>query len=509
MFVKSLHRFGRRKFLVGSFKTLALALAAGYVAFPQSIEASRALLDENNRPDAGDIFRILKILRRSGFEFSEVFIERRIRRVIDVLDNEVQSDAATVSEGTALRIRTGTEQFEVSVDGFLKTEIKDAARALAGKHRREKTGKRPERLADTPTQRTGIFPLRTRLDTVTDNARMELIHRAYNAANASTNLKKSIRIVYTEQLRHIVVANTLGHFRSDAQPEFELDIQVRSHAGKRPGTGRRRIATRNQRAIFRDPTIEDFAREAVESSVHHSIAGVFPDTRLPVILAAGSGAKLFQSIVAPAVSGLNTDRFYFSSALDHKIASAVLTLVDNGTIQNAVGSVGVDDEGTYSRRTSIIEQGVLKDFLLDRATAEQLNRTPSGNFRRAGYGAHPVISTTNLRILPGQDDPVEILRDTPRGIYCKVLSDGDLDPRTGIFRIPVQEAFEIKNGMIRSGLRDGYITGDISDVLRGVDRVANNLLTEPGRSSADQRISTTFGGPAIRIQGLKVSPTPR
>jgi TldD protein len=200
----------------------------------------------------------------------------------------------------------------------------------------------------------------------------------------------------------------------------------------------------------------------------------------------------------------------FSGRIGERVAAEGVTVIDDGTLPGRRGSLNVDDEGTPTGRTVLIENGVLCGYLQDRLNARLMNMKPTGNGRRESYAHLPMPRMTNTFMLAGPDDPAEILRSVARGIYAVSFSGGQVDITSGKFVFSANEAYRIEDGRIGAPLKGATLIGNGPDVLTRVRRIGNDLALDRGVGTCGkdgQSVPVGVGMPTLRIDGLTVGGT--
>ena len=217
-----------------------------------------------------------------------------------------------------------------------------------------------------------------------------------------------------------------------------------------------------------------------------------------VIFHEACGHSLEATSVAPGSS-------VFVGKLGQKIASDLVTAVDDATIPNAWGSINIDDEGTPTQRKVLIENGVLKNYMVDKFGGRRMGMPSNGASRRENYKFIPTSRMSNTLILNGKSTEEEIIAATPYGLYAKKMGGGSVHPTTGEFNFSVDEAYLIENGKIGKQVKGAKLVGHGADILPNIDMVGNNMAYVCGMcGSVSGHIPTTVGQPAIRVKELTV-----
>jgi TldD protein len=200
----------------------------------------------------------------------------------------------------------------------------------------------------------------------------------------------------------------------------------------------------------------------------------------------------------------------FSGMIGQRVASPGVTVVDDGTLVDRRGSISIDDEGTASSRTVLIEDGILKGYLFDRLNARLMKTRPTGNGRRQSYANQPLPRMTNTFMLAGTHSPEEILRSVKRGIYAVNFGGGQVDITSGKFVFSATEAYLVENGRIGQAVKGATLIGNGPDVLTKVAMIGNDLKLDDGVGTCGkdgQSVPVGVGQPTLKIDGLTVGGT--
>ena len=200
----------------------------------------------------------------------------------------------------------------------------------------------------------------------------------------------------------------------------------------------------------------------------------------------------------------------FSGRVGERVAAPGVTVIDDGTIADRRGSLNVDDEGNRPGRTVLIEDGILRGYLQDRLNSGLMGMAPTGNGRREGYSSIPLPRMTNTFMLAGQDDPEEIVRSVPRGLYAKHFGGGQVDITSGKFVFSMSEAWKIENGKLAYPVKGATLIGNGPDELTRVTMIGNDMRMDTGVGTCGkdgQSVPVGVGQPTLRIEGLTVGGT--
>ncbi|MBO0748280.1 MAG: TldD/PmbA family protein, partial [Acidimicrobiaceae bacterium] len=278
-------------------------------------------------------------------------------------------------------------------------------------------------------------------------------------------------------------------------------------------TGRESIGSTIGFELFDKHAVDELARAAASRALAKLAARPAPSGTLPVVIKQGSGGVLFHEACG---HGLEADHIQknvsvFAGRVGEQVASPLVTLIDDGTMAPEWGTIGIDDEGHPAARNVLIEDGVLTDYMWDFLRARKENRVSSGNGRRESYQHLPMVRMTNTYVLAGTEDPDEIVRQTPHGVYVAQLGGGQVNTATGDFVFGMTEAYLIEDGRITTPLRDANLIGNGPDVLRNIDAIANDFaMGSPGTCGKNgQGVPVGDGQPTLRVTAMTIGGTAR
>ena len=246
---------------------------------------------------------------------------------------------------------------------------------------------------------------------------------------------------------------------------------------------------------------------AAKQAVTMAGAGYCPAGVMPVAIAGGFGGVIFHEACAHSLEAtfVAYGRSKFAGKLGQQIANPKLTAIDDGTIPNGWGSVNIDDEGHPGQRNVLIENGVLKSYMIDRMGGRRLDMAPTGNARRQSYAYTPTSRMTNTFLAPGQDRDEDIIGSIEYGLYAKEMGGGSVNPVTGEFNFAVDEGYMIRKGKICEPVRGACLVGEGTQILMDIDMVGSGLEMGQGMcGSSSGSVPTSVGQPLIRVSSITV-----
>jgi TldD protein len=275
-------------------------------------------------------------------------------------------------------------------------------------------------------------------------------------------------------------------------------------------TGYQPVAATRGFEHLTEERISAAAAGAANQALTKLLAVPAPSGELPVVLAGGSGGILFHEACG---HGLEADHILkeasvYAGRVGELVASELVTLVDDGTVEGEWGFYAIDDEGRPADRNVLIENGVLTDYMWDFLRARKEGRASSGNGRRQSYQHLPMVRMTNTFLMPGTHTPEEIIASTKRGVYVAQLGGGQVNTTTGDFVFGMTSAFMIEDGQITSPLRDCNLIGNGPEVMRRVDAVAADFSMTPGTCGKNgQSVPVGTGQATMRLTGVTIGGT--
>jgi TldD protein len=319
-----------------------------------------------------------------------------------------------------------------------------------------------------------------------------------------------VDIEYYDHMKRRVIANSDGVRIENDIPLIMLVINVLAEKNGVRHRGRKRLSAHQGFEFFDQIDVREEARIAAAEAVTMLDAGPSPSGQMPVVLFPGWGGVLMHEAVG---HGLEGDSVYrgtsiFAGKVGQKVASEMVTLIDDSSWPNARGTTEFDDEGTPGKRNILIEEGILKGFMHDLISAGLLDASPTGNGRRESYRYFPLPRMTNTFLANGTGKSDDIISDTKKGLFVKALSGGSVDTVTGEFNFSVREAYLIEDGKITAPVAGAALIGKGIDVLTNIDAVADDLELGVGYCGKGQWVPVTAGQPTARVaKGITVGGT--
>jgi len=451
----------------------------------------------------------------AGGDYADLYFEYLATSQLSIDESIVKSAVQGVSLGVGVRVISGERTGYAYSDDLSPEKIRKAARVAAcianGPSKVDKTGFTEVRPRD-------LYPLVTAPNEASLDERVELVKRADRAARAADHRVFQVQASYLDSLRQVLVATSDGTLSTDRQPLARLGVGVlaREHAANGNSAPQRGYSGGGGRVGLEffelEHTPEHFAREAVRQAIVQLNAVPAPAGEMTVVLGPGwPGVLLHEAVGHGLEADFNRKKVSaFSDRIGQQVASPLCTVVDDGTIRNRRGSLNVDDEGAPTQENVLIENGVLRGYLYDKLSSRLLRSKTTGSGRRESYQHIPMPRMTNTFMLAGDSDPEDIIRSTPRGLYCANFGGGQVDITSGNFVFSASESYLIEDGHVTRPVRGATLTGNGPEALKYVSMVGHDLKLDEGIGicgKEGQSVPVGVGIPTIKIDRMTVGGT--
>ena len=430
------------------------------------------------------IIKALDAALSTGADFAEVFVEESLNNSISMVDGKVDSVGSHLVSGVGIRAYRGLQSASASSSDLSEDAVLSAARSVAAVIGDSSRTLPPIRL--TERVNTNIHRIEIVPSCVPLADKVELLGRALASAKAYSPLVSQVTGSLIDVDRKILVANSDGLLTGDRQIRTRMAASAVASRGTESQTGSCSPGRRMGLEMFTSVmTPEEIGTEAARQAVVNIEAGV--------IFHESCGHSLEATSVAYGLSE-------FAGKKGQKIANECVTAIDDGTIPNAWGSLNIDDEGTPTQRKVLIENGILKRYMVDRFNGRRMGEPSSGSARRQSYSFTPTSRMTNTFIAPGEDSDEDIIASIDNGLYCAKMGGGSVNPVTGEFNFAVTEAYLVKDGKIGKAVRGASLIGRGSQILMDIDMVGRDMQTGQGMcGSSSGSIPTDVGQPVSKI----------
>jgi len=310
-----------------------------------------------------------------------------------------------------------------------------------------------------------------------------------------------------DQVQEVLIANSEGLWVEDRRTRCRFAVSVNASQGGELTTGSESPGAFMGREFFDGLDIPSLARSASERAVRMLDAGYIKGGKMPVIIGNAFGGVIFHEACGHPLEteAVRKNATPFAGCLGKEIAQPCLTAIDDGTLAGVWGSLRVDDEGMETQKTTLIERGVLKNFLSDRVGALELGLPRTGSGRRESFRYAPVARMRNTYIAPGPDDFESMVASVDEGFYAKILGGGSVNPATGEFNFSVQEGYRISKGKLCEPLRGATLIGKGHEIMPKISMIGKDLELAAGMCGASSgSIPVTVGQPSLKVDEILV-----
>jgi len=445
----------------------------------------------------------------SGADDGELFLEYRQSEALSFDDGRLRSASFDTDQGFGLRCVAGESTGYAHASEFSETALKrasDAVQAVKKGH----TGSWAEGPARTNTK---LYGDESPLGAPDFQAKVGLLEEMDAYARAKDPRVRQVSASLTGEWQAIEILRAGGESLKDIRPLVRLNVAVVVGDGDRQESGSFGIGGRELYDAFIKP---ERWRTAVDEALRQALVNLdsvpAPAGEQQVVLGPGWPGILLHEAIGHGLEGdFNRKKTSaFSGLLGERVAAPGVTVVDDGTLTKRRGSLTIDDEGTPTSRTVLIEDGILKGYMQDRLNARLMGMPPTGNGRRQSYAHQPMPRMTNTYMLEGPDDPGDILSSVKKGLYAVSFGGGQVDITSGKFVFTCTEAYLIENGKIGAPVKGATLIGNGPDVLTKVTRIGNDPQLDEGIGTCGkngQGVPVGVGQPTLLIDGLTVGGT--
>ena len=454
---------------------------------------SRALLTE-----------VLHKAMSTGADFAEVYVENTKENGIHMIDSKIESIKNRVISGVGIRILKGTRCITGSTSSLERSDLLACATRVADALDGVSEGKEihlVERIFGD------IHPIRIVPESAGTKMKSDLLKEAYFAAKNYHDDISQVDANLIDFDHNILIANSEGLLATDRQIRTRMMVNAIASKGGENQSGTCSPGRRMGLEMFEKISPTDIGTHAAKQAITMLNAGYIKAGKLPVAIENGFGGVIFHEACGHSLeaSCVSIGQSQFAGKLGQQIANSKVTAIDDGTMPNAWGSINIDDEGTPAQRKVLIENGILKNYMIDKLNGRRMGMEGNGSSRRQGYQFAPTSRMTNTYIDNGTDKNEDIIKSIEYGLYAKEMGGGSVNPTTGAFNFAVKEGYIIRNGEICEAVRGASLIGKGSDILMDIDMVGQNLATGQGMCGASSgSIPTDVGQPLIRVSSITV-----
>jgi TldD protein len=452
--------------------------------------------------------KILDLALSRGGDFSEIYLEHKTFHFIKMEEDIIKETSESIGLGAGIRVisegQTGYGYTNDLSFNTLQKTAKTAAVIAAAK-----TSGVSRELASSPSFQPDLYPVVQPAHSEPLKHKIALVEQAYRAAQRFDPRIKKVRVGFSDQIQHTLVANSEGLLRKDTKPLVKLvcfaiaEGREGRESGYSGGGGRVGLEY-----FRRSHTPEQIGREAAQEAIQLLSAVQPPAGEMPVVLAPGhSGVLIHEAVGHLLEADFNRKKTsVFWNKMGKKVGNEQVQIYDDPTLPHFRGSYNMDDEGTIPGKTALIRAGKVAGLLQDRLSARIMSARPTGHGRRQDYSCIPIPRMSNTYIDRGEYAPEEILGSVKRGFYALHYQGGQVED-SGKFTFSVSSGYLIEEGRLTAPVKQATLIGSNLDILLKIDRVGSDLAfgLQTGTCGKEgQHAPVTDGCPTLRITEMTV-----
>ena len=448
--------------------------------------------------------RILKALIEGDLLFSDIFIEERNYNHLHLESSRFEKIEKGIDKGVGIRAIKPWKTFFASTNVLEEEKLIEIAKELS----RFSNG-RQSTFVKKGDYVKAVYPFSAAInpEDVELKKKLNMLQRIDAMARSEEKRIKQVRAIYRDTIQQVNIYNSDGGNIEDERRQIVLNILVVGEKNGDVQTAYDSIGGFYGFEFFTDERIEDLVKTTVKR-----LSGLLDAIEAPmgiktVVLASEAGGTMIHEAIGHgleadlAMEGLSC----YKGMMGEKIASPLISVVDDATLYNMRGTYAFDDDGIASERTVLVENGILKNYLFDRFYALKYGNKSTGNGRRESFRFKPIPRMSNTMILPGKDDPKRIISSVDDGVYVVKMGGGQVDTVRGDFVFEIQEGYIIEKGTIGSMIKNATMMGNGLQILREIDMVGNDLGFGIGTCGKDgQGVPVSDAQPTLRIPEIVV-----
>ncbi|MBE2210926.1 MAG: metalloprotease TldD [Xanthomonadaceae bacterium] len=475
----------------------ALAIAQSRLLTPTGLSTS-------------DIDRTFSTLLASGADFGDLYFQHSRRESWSMEDGIVKDGAHAIEQGVGVRAISGEKTgfaYSGEIDAPALLAAAGSARAIA----RDGAAMGAQALATRASRR--LYASDDPIDALGNEAKVEALRRVDALLRSLDPRVQQVMVSISAAVDTVLVARTDGVLAADVRPLVRMNVQVIVEQNGRRESGYAGFGGRySYEQLLGDGQPEKFAREALRQALVNLEAIDAPAGVMPVVLGHGWTGVLLHEAVGHGLEGdfNRKGTSTYAGRMGQRVASPGVTIVDDATLAGRRGSLNIDDEGTPTQSTTLIEDGVLTGYMQDTLNARLMGMAPTGNGRRESYAHLVMPRMTNTYMLAGQDDPADMIRSVKRGLYAVNFGGGQVDITSGKYVFSATEAYLIEDGKVTAPVKGATLIGNGPETMQRVTMIGHDLALDDGVGVCGkdgQSVPVGVGQPSLKISELTVGGT--
>ncbi|HET6603530.1 MAG TPA: metalloprotease TldD [Xanthomonadaceae bacterium] len=471
--------------------------------------ATRRLLEPAGL-DARELERVFSRLVGPGVDYADLYFQHSRQESWRMEDGIVKDGSHSIEQGVGVRAISGEKTGFAYSDEIRLPALIEAAGA-AGAIARAGRAATPQALQRSDTR--ALYAPVDPVESIPNEEKIRLLREIDAQLRAADPRVTQVMVSLAGTMDSVLVARSDGHVAGDVRPLVRFSVQVIVEQGGRRESGYAGGGGRyGYERFLQEDRAGALAREALRQALVNLEAVDAPAGTMPVVLGPGWPGVLLHEAVGHGLEGdfNRKGTSTFAGRIGEQVAARGVTVVDDGTLYERRGSLSIDDEGTPTQCTVLIEDGRLAGFMHDTMNARLMNAAPTGNGRRESFAHLPMPRMTNTYMRAGDRDPAEIIASVQRGLYAVNFGGGQVDITSGRFVFSASEAYLIENGRITAPVKGATLIGSGPEVMTRVSMIGNDLALDEGVGvcgKEGQSVPVGVGQPTLRIDALTVGGT--
>jgi len=451
-----------------------------------------------------DPFKIIRRALKNGGDFADIYLEDTTSTSISCEENKIEKVIAGRDAGAGIRVISQFRTFYAYTNDLTEAGLFQIADVTAAA---VKEGGEKEDIGFAGKNIAPGFDIKKSPFTASLSKKIEIVNTGNSIARSIDKRIIQARVVYGDGLKKVAVINSIGEWIEEERTALLFLCQVVAQDGEVIQTGYEPVGGAIGLEIFDETPPSVVAEKAARRAIMMLSARKAPAGKMDVVLSSEAGGTMIHEAVGHGLEAdLAQERLsVYSGKIGERVASPIVTVIDDGTIPYKRGSSFFDGEGTPTRKTVLVEEGILKSYMYDRLTAMKDGVKSTGNGRRESYHHRPIPRMTNTMIAPGSSSPDEIVGSVEKGLFVRKMGGGQVNTVNGDFVFEVSEGYLIEKGKIGEPVRGATLTGNGPSVLMTIDMVGSDLGFGIGTCGKDgQGVPVADAQPTLRIPGIIV-----
>jgi TldD protein len=439
------------------------------------------------------------VLKNSDCDFFDIYKEDSFTRLIEAKNKKVDNVKIGYDSGVGVRLVRGLSTMFSSTYDYSEESVFSVAKFLADGN--QNTNQTFEIIPIKEKDIESYGGVNPKVESVSE------IFDIFNTVCYKYNQIKQVSLTFSDKTKVIEIINEQGEHVKETRDYIVFFVELTAKNGDIIQTSRRPFGALGGFEFLKGFDFNNIAFEMSEKLIELVLSPALPAKNMSVVLSAEAGGTMIHEAVG---HGLEADLVYeslsvYKDKLNTKVANKKITVVDDATRPKMRGSFAFDDEGTPSQNTVLIENGILKNYMFDKTYAKVASLSSTGNSRRESYRFAPIVRMSNTYILPGSDNPDDIIASVDEGLLVKHMGGGQVNPITGDFVFEVNEGYLIERGRVKNMVRGATLVGNGPKVLEEIDMVGSDFGVEVGTcGKGAQGVPVTDGEPTLRIPSILV-----